>query len=299
LLFEPSYHPGQRALAQVHGLGQLLDTELVLRVLREAGALLIAARLIKGMAAAFTAPAGLSIITTTFAESPARNRALSIYSAFGAGGFSLGLVLSGLLTEISWRWTLLLPAPVAAVILVTGLRLIPRQDAKDHPAIVSRGQAGSGAHVRPGARRPARRGFDLLASTSRYPQPIQSGDAMAVMPPWSATCTAAIATASSAPTSRTANSGAAPRSPLSSELVRSAAVCCVTDALPCRCPAAGPLQADGTRRPRGSASGLVVGSEHAHMNGLPGAAVIAPADGQIPREQVCTKARPVRAAGRR
>ena len=92
------------------------------------GALLITARLIKGMAAAFTAPAGLSIITTTFAEGPARNRALSIYSAFGAGGFSLGLVLSGLLTEISWRWTLLLPAPVAAVIWLAGIRLIPREE---------------------------------------------------------------------------------------------------------------------------------------------------------------------------
>jgi EmrB/QacA subfamily drug resistance transporter len=90
------------------------------------GGLLIAARLIKGMAAAFTAPAGLSIITTTFAEGPARNRALSIYSAFGAGGFSLGLVLSGLLTEVSWRWTLLLPAPVAAVVLAAAIRLIPR-----------------------------------------------------------------------------------------------------------------------------------------------------------------------------
>ena len=29
-------HPGQRALAQVHGLGQLLDPELVLRVLGQA-----------------------------------------------------------------------------------------------------------------------------------------------------------------------------------------------------------------------------------------------------------------------
>jgi MFS family permease len=90
------------------------------------GGLLIAARLVKGMAAAFTAPAGLSIITTTFAEGPARNRALSIYSAFGAGGFSLGLVLSGLLTEVSWRWTLLLPAPVAAAVLVAAVRLVPR-----------------------------------------------------------------------------------------------------------------------------------------------------------------------------
>src|ERR1700759_3898111 len=37
--------------------------------------LLIAARFIKGVAAAFTAPASLSIITTTFAEGPQRNRA--------------------------------------------------------------------------------------------------------------------------------------------------------------------------------------------------------------------------------
>src|ERR1700729_3286810 len=90
------------------------------------GPLLIAARFIKGIAAAFTAPAGLSLLTTTFHEGPARNRALSIYSAFGAGGFSLGLVLSGLLTEVSWRLTLLLPAPVAAVVLAATIRLIPR-----------------------------------------------------------------------------------------------------------------------------------------------------------------------------
>src|SRR3954454_2987158 len=36
---------------------------------------LVAARFIKGLSAAFTAPSGLSIITTTFAEGPARNRA--------------------------------------------------------------------------------------------------------------------------------------------------------------------------------------------------------------------------------
>src|SRR5487761_1764898 len=92
--------------------------------------LLIAARFVKGAAAAFTAPAGLSIITTTFAEGPQRNRAVSIYSAFGASGFSLGLVLSGLLTEVSWRWTLLLPAPVAVFILVAAIRLIPREAAR-------------------------------------------------------------------------------------------------------------------------------------------------------------------------
>ena len=43
-------------------------------------ALLIGARFIKGIAAAFTAPAGLSLLTTTFHEGPMRNRAISIYS---------------------------------------------------------------------------------------------------------------------------------------------------------------------------------------------------------------------------
>src|ERR1700759_4676525 len=88
--------------------------------------LLIAARFVKGVAAAFTAPASMSLLTTTFPEGPMRNRAFSVYTVFGASGFSLGLVLSGLLTEISWRWTLLVPAPAAAVVLAAGIWLIPR-----------------------------------------------------------------------------------------------------------------------------------------------------------------------------
>ncbi|GAA2133578.1 MFS transporter [Kitasatospora kazusensis] len=93
----------------------------------DSGALLIGARFLKGVAAAFTAPAGLSIITTTFAEGPARNRALSIYTTCGASGFSLGLVLSGLLTSAGWRWTFLMPVPVAVLALVVAIRLLPRQ----------------------------------------------------------------------------------------------------------------------------------------------------------------------------
>src|SRR6202161_693196 len=88
--------------------------------------LLIAARFVKGIAAAFTAPAGLSLLTTTFHEGPMRTRAISVYSAFGASGFSLGLVLSGLLTEVSWRLTLLVPAPVALLTLIAAIRFVPR-----------------------------------------------------------------------------------------------------------------------------------------------------------------------------
>jgi MFS family permease len=89
------------------------------------GTLLIATRFIKGVSAAFTTPAGLSIITTSFAEGPARNKALSIYTATGATGFSLGLVFSGLLTEASWRWVLFLPVPLTLVTLLAAIRLVP------------------------------------------------------------------------------------------------------------------------------------------------------------------------------
>ena len=88
------------------------------------GTLLVVMRFLKGMAAAFTAPAGLSIITTTFSEGPARNKALTIYTACGASGFSLGLVFGGILTEIGWRWTFLLPVPVAFALLIAARRLI-------------------------------------------------------------------------------------------------------------------------------------------------------------------------------
>jgi EmrB/QacA subfamily drug resistance transporter len=89
------------------------------------GTLLIITRFIKGVSAGFTAPAGLSIITTSFAEGPTRNRALAIYTATGATGFSLGLVFSGLLTEVGWRWVFLFPAPLALIALLAATRLVP------------------------------------------------------------------------------------------------------------------------------------------------------------------------------
>ncbi|HEX2126961.1 MAG TPA: MFS transporter, partial [Thermoleophilaceae bacterium] len=89
------------------------------------GTLLIITRFIKGVSAGFTAPAGLSIITTSFAEGPTRNKALAIYTATGATGFSLGLVFSGLLTEVGWRWVFLFPAPLALITLLAATMLVP------------------------------------------------------------------------------------------------------------------------------------------------------------------------------
>ena len=93
------------------------------------GTTLIATRFIKGASAAFTAPAGLSIITTKFAEGPARNKALSVYTATGASGWSAGLIFGGLLTELGWRWTFFMPVPIAAAILFLLPRYLDRDEA--------------------------------------------------------------------------------------------------------------------------------------------------------------------------
>jgi MFS family permease len=94
--------------------------------LAEDGAVLIAARFVTGLAAAFMTPAGLSIITTWFEEGPKRDRALMIYGAIGAGGFTLGMVIGGLLTALDWRWVFFMPVGLSLVLLVAATALIPK-----------------------------------------------------------------------------------------------------------------------------------------------------------------------------
>jgi MFS family permease len=89
------------------------------------GVVLIASRFIKGVTAGFTAPAGLSIILASFAEGPLRHRALAIYSATGAAGFTFGLMCGGLLSEVTWRLVFFMPSVVAVITLVAAVRLIP------------------------------------------------------------------------------------------------------------------------------------------------------------------------------
>lgn len=87
---------------------------------------LILARVVTGVAAAFLMPAGLSIITTSYAAGAARDRALLIYAGVGAGGFSFGLVAGGLLTMLGWRWVFFAPLVMSAVLLLASLLVIPR-----------------------------------------------------------------------------------------------------------------------------------------------------------------------------
>ncbi|MFJ3763451.1 MFS transporter [Streptomyces sp. NPDC090082] len=108
------------------GLGGLADQ----------GWTLILARFVTGVAAAFMTPAALSIITTSYEEGPPRNQALLVFAGTAAGGFSLGLVIGGLLTQLGWRWVFFAPVLLAAALLVAALRLVPKEP---RPA---RGQGG-------------------------------------------------------------------------------------------------------------------------------------------------------------
>src|SRR5258706_11434846 len=90
------------------------------------GWLLILARGVQGIGAALTMPAATSILTTTFAEGPERNKALGVFSATGGAGFTFGLVLGGVLTNfISWHWVFFVNVPVVLLILLLAPIVVP------------------------------------------------------------------------------------------------------------------------------------------------------------------------------
>jgi EmrB/QacA subfamily drug resistance transporter len=80
---------------------------------------LIGARALQGLGAAIITPAGLSILTTTFAEGKERNTALGAWGGVGAFGAVAGVLLGGVLTDaLSWEWIFFVNVPVAALALV-------------------------------------------------------------------------------------------------------------------------------------------------------------------------------------
>ncbi|MEU7531519.1 MFS transporter [Saccharothrix sp. NPDC042600] len=87
--------------------------------------LIILTRFVKGVAAGFTAPAAMSLLTTTFQEGAQRNKAFGIFNVFEASGYSSGLLIGGFLAALNWRSTFVLPAVVAAVLMVGAMKFVP------------------------------------------------------------------------------------------------------------------------------------------------------------------------------
>ena len=87
--------------------------------------LLLAARAVQGVGAAITAPAALSLITTTFAEGPARNKAMGVYASMSVAGGALGLLIGGVLTTYaSWRWVLFVNVPIGLAVALAASRVL-------------------------------------------------------------------------------------------------------------------------------------------------------------------------------
>jgi EmrB/QacA subfamily drug resistance transporter len=87
---------------------------------------LIAARAVQGLGAAVLAPSTLALLSTSFAEGPARTRAVSYYGAVAGVGAGLGLVIGGILTSwLSWRIGFFINVPIGIAMIFAAPRFLP------------------------------------------------------------------------------------------------------------------------------------------------------------------------------
>src|SRR3954447_16924966 len=94
--------------------------------LAESAGLLVAARLVQGIGAAFMLPSALSILTTTFREGADRHKALGVWGGVGGLASAVGVFLGGVLTEgPGWRWVMLVNPVAVVLVLPAVFRLIP------------------------------------------------------------------------------------------------------------------------------------------------------------------------------
>ncbi|MEV4685194.1 MFS transporter [Streptomyces kurssanovii] len=78
----------------------------------------LAGRALQGLGAAVIVPTGMSLITTTFPEGPRRERALGISGTLLSLGFTVGMLLGGVMTDtLGWRSTMGLLALFTLIVL--------------------------------------------------------------------------------------------------------------------------------------------------------------------------------------
>ena len=88
-------------------------------------AALIAARALQGVGAAILAPSTLALLTASFAEGPERTRAVAYYGAVAGAGASVGLVLGGLLADLtSWRVGFFINIPIGIAMILAARRFV-------------------------------------------------------------------------------------------------------------------------------------------------------------------------------
>ncbi|GAB3734823.1 MFS transporter [Nocardiopsis nanhaiensis] len=87
---------------------------------------LIAARAVQGLGAAFLFPATLALVNTGFRQGPERNRAMAVWGTAGAFGALAGGALGGLLTSVfGWTSVFWLLVPLTTVIVLVAPQVLP------------------------------------------------------------------------------------------------------------------------------------------------------------------------------
>ena len=96
-----------------------------LAALAWSSASLIAFRGLQGLGGALFAPAGLSLLMTTFSEARDRNLAIGVWGAASGSGGAAGVLLGGVLTSyLSWPWIFLVNVPVGVAVAALSPRFI-------------------------------------------------------------------------------------------------------------------------------------------------------------------------------
>ncbi|MEV0257179.1 MFS transporter [Streptomyces sp. NPDC050732] len=96
----------------------------------------LTARALQGVGAAAIVPTGMSLLTTTFPEGPQRDRALGISGTLLSLGFTVGMVLGGVLTDtLGWRSTMGLLTLFALIVLPLAPGLLPESRTPDRPRL--------------------------------------------------------------------------------------------------------------------------------------------------------------------
>ncbi|MFB0617377.1 MFS transporter [Streptomyces sp. AGS-58] len=96
----------------------------------------LAGRALQGLGAAAIVPAGMSLLTTTFPEGPARDRALGISGTLLSLGFTVGMVAGGVLTDaFGWRSTMALLTVFALIVVPLAPGLLPESRTPDRPRL--------------------------------------------------------------------------------------------------------------------------------------------------------------------
>ena len=87
---------------------------------------LVASRALQGVGGAIVAPASLSLLTTTFAEGPERNRAMGWFGTMSTVGFGVGMLLGGFLTDrAGWEWVMFINVPIGLLVIALARFALP------------------------------------------------------------------------------------------------------------------------------------------------------------------------------